>query len=824
VTRLLAREVAWAVRRLLRRPFAAAIAVAAVAVAVAPSLLFQLVSRAVLPSLPFERPADLLSVSQRVPWRMPTSYPKLQYLAEHSRTMDVAAMAGGRLELEQEGGGRRLLGEAVTPSIFKILGTRPLLGRTFREDENDGPLDEPVAILGEHVWRETFGARDDILGQKIVLNQTVFSVVGVMPRGFATRWLQGRASLEDVWIPAMMAPVTKSAPGWRDTLRVLELPEAATWTGLARLRDGHSLSEARAEAEVLAEQVRRRWPWPEVDEDSGSRPFVLTRLSEDAIDPKVLDAVSLLRVAGVLVLILGGLNLASLFLARGLERSRATGLHAALGAPRLVLVGGILAEAVLVGALGGLGAIALARGALTLLGLLEPSILTAPFGVTFDPAAWRFDGWLFGGAMVVSVALGFTFSLGPALRSTRLGVAGFLHAGPGIVAGGLRRLSLRRPAGVLVAFEMAVALALVAPALLLARSLESLVSADLGFRPGPVVTAPLSLPAARYPEGAVAPFVDRAVGELAAIPGMEAASWVSCLPIGSAYFSHTVSRSGAPGHRLSATVHAVAPGAFDVLGMPIRRGRDFGADDRQEAPPVVILSQQGARELGVAEPGARIDVGPRSGLEVVGIVGDVPYGEVTGELLPAVYFPLAQMPMFDGVLIARSSEDPRSLAAPMARAVAALDPRLEKLAVSTLDNRVGQNVARFRGAAWLLGAAALLALLLSGVGVYGVLSSLVGRSIPEIGIRLALGASPGTIRRSITGTALRLAAAGTAVGVGLGTWGATYLRGYLYGVLPGDPLALLLSLAVAVALAVTAGLAPASRASRVDPIEVLRRE
>jgi len=464
---------------------------------------------------------------------------------------------------------------------------------------------------------------------------------------------------------------------------------------------------------------------------------------------------------------------------------------------------------------------------LTLLGIAEPSVLTAPFGTTFDPTGWRLDWTLVVTAVLVSAAVAVAFSVAPTLRTTRADTAGFLHTGAGITAGGLRRLGLTRPGGLLVAFEMALALALIAPALLLVRSLGSLVTADLGFRPQGVATAPLHLPAARYPESATAAFVAGAIERLAHTPGIEAASWTSCLPVDCAFFTSAMSLAGSRDTGVIASVHVVAPEAFRTLGIPLLQGRDFGAEDRPSGPAVVILSEHAAKALGGAATGARVAVlatGVPSA-DVIGIVGDVPYGDLAREPLPAVYLTLAQRPQAEGFLIARSSApSPTPLAGPFQRGVETLDPRLETLTVSSLESRVDANVARFRGAAWLLGAAALLALLLSGVGVYGVLSSLVARSVPEIGTRMALGASPRAIRRSIGRTALGLAAVGGAAGAALGMYGATYLRSYLYGVRPSDAPTFILTLTIAAALAVTAALAPARRASRVDPMVVLRCE
>jgi predicted lysophospholipase L1 biosynthesis ABC-type transport system permease subunit len=209
--------------------------------------------------------------------------------------------------------------------------------------------------------------------------------------------------------------------------------------------------------------------------------------------------------------------------------------------------------------------------------------------------------------------------------------------------------------------------------------------------------------------------------------------------------------------------------------------------------------------------------------EVVGVVADVPYGDLAKETLPAIYFPLAQRPQVDGVLIVRSSSaSPAQLAGSFRRVVESLDPRLERASVTPLESHLDRSVARFRGAAWLLAAAAVLALILSCLGVYGALSSLVAGSVPEIGIRMTLGASPRAIGRSIAGAALSVAAAGGAIGAALGMLGATYLRGYLYGVRPWDTATLLATVAVTAGLALAAAFSPARRATRVDPMVVLR--
>ena len=820
---LLAREAAWAFRRLLKTPAFAAVGILTLGLAVAPGLIFRLVDRALLPPLPYERSHELIAIWQRFSYgRLCTSYPKLRHLRERSRTMDVAAETGGVVFLEQRGETVRLSVDAVTTNFFAVLGARPALGRTFGEDENVEILGHPVVVLSGRLWRTRFGGRSDVVGENVVLNGRAFSVVGVMPEDFRERWWDWRGvSRPDAWIPAMMAPVGMLGKEWRDTPAAIESTSTTIWFGLARLRPGHNLSDARAERAALGREVQILWPNANAEAEM---PFDVIPLSEEAVDPRILHAVSLLKVAGVLVLLLGNLNLGHLFLARGLERANTLGLHTVLGAPRLALVWGSLCEALLVGAAGGLVAVLLTRGALAMLAMAEPSILTAPFGVTFDPAGWRVDWRLVAAALVISVAAAVICGLAPAWRTTRLEAAAFLRLGAGVRAGGLRQLRLTRPRGVLVVVETAVALALTLPALLLVLTMDNLVTADLGFRPQGVATAELRLPTARYPPPAAAAFVDEATRALAQAPGIASASWASCVPIECAFYTSAVTATGSRDRGVVASVLFVAPNAFRTLGIPLRAGRDFGAEDRADGHAVVIVSERTARLLGDLTRGTRIDVLAIGGgaLEVVGIVGDVPYRDLAAEPLPAVYVPLAQRPQTQGVLVARSKRDANATAGLLRQTVAGLDGHLETLGVGTLSTRVGGSVARFRGAAWLLGVAAALALLLAAAGIYGLLSSLVAQSTPEIAIRIALGAAPAGIVRSLSGATLRLAAVGLAAGAGLGSWGSTYLRSYLYGVGPWDARALLLTLAAAAALAFTAALSPARRASRTDPLTALR--
>jgi len=821
---IVAREAAWALRRLARTPAFTLVAILTVAIAVAPSLIFRLVDRAVLPPLPFERPEELLAIRQAPDaygGRRPISYSWLSHLKTNGQVADVAGETYGRLSLRTEAENVQVQVGAVTPNFFDVLRVRPLIGRVFREGENQHPFEYPVILLGERLWRQHCGARSGILGEKLVLSGVVFTVVGVMPEEFHESWFDWTGiARTDAWIPAMMAPVGMSAPEWR-TARPIEDPYATIWIGLARLRAGKGLREARAEMSVLGQQVKALWPGMNAEVTA---PFDPIPLREVAIDPKVGKAVFMLRVAGILVLALGALNLGNMFVARGADRARSVGLHAVLGAPRLALACGAVTEALLVGVAGaGLGLV-LTRAALFGLGLAEATILTAPFGVTFDLNGFRVDGSLAVVALGFSIVAAIGAGLLPAWRTTRVDASSFLRGGAGVIGGGLRRLRVTRPSGLLVVAEVAFALALTLPALLLVRSVGRLVNADLGFTARGVATAELRLPSAEYPAAAAAAFVDQALDRLRATPGVEAASWMNGVPLADAFFTSLVKVSGSTAEGFVASVHVVSPEAFRTLTIRVGEGRDFAREDRSDGPPVAILSEEGARRLGGRALGARVDVLSVGGrrVEVVGVAGNVPYRDLAREQLPAIYLPLAQMPLTEGALVVRSTGTPSSAATVLRDTVTALNPRLRTTAVEALGDRIDRALARFRGATWLLGVAAGLALFLSGIGVYGVLSSLVARSVPEIGVRIALGASPAAIGRYLARSSLLLAAVGLLVGAALGSWGATYLEGYLYAARRYDAGALLMALVATAVLALLAALQPARRARRVDPLIALR--
>jgi putative ABC transport system permease protein len=819
------REPPRALRRLSRAPGFTIVAVLTVALAVLPSVVFRLVDRAVLPPLPYERTQELVALWERSGpgIRGATSFPKLRLLRERSRTLEVAALTGVRLFLTANGERTQINAIAVTPSFFSVLGARPFVGRLFGEDDDRVPLARPVVVLSEGFWRRRFDGRKDVVGETIILNDVPFTVVGVTRAGFRGWWGVVRRwagfEFEDAWIPSSMAPLGMLAPEWR-TPKLLEEPHVHGWGAVGRMRPGYGLRQVRAELDVLGAEAHERWPEDPADEPAR---FEAVPLAEDAVDPTIVRTVALLTVGGGLVVLLGALDVGSLFFARGLSRARTISLERILGAPRSALVLGTLSEAVGVGAAGGLLALFLTRVTLGGLGWIEPSAVTSPLGVSLDASArhigWRPAAW----ALALGTAAAALGSLVAAWRTMSLRDTALLRVGAGISGPGLRALRPTRPRGLLIVLQVAFGLALTLPALLVLRSVGRLVTADLGFATDGVFTTALALPISEYEPRQAAAVVREALDRLRQQEGVLHAAWVSGLPLDRPMTSGLAPNGRASGG-LVVTVHVVSPDAFAALGIPLVQGRDFGPQDCGGSPPVVVLSRLAAQRLGVGV-GARMDVaglGARAA-EVVGVAGDVPYGDPVQVPLPAVYAPLAQSPQTEGTLVVRSSLTTVDTSAGV-RSVLAADRGLAVPVTAPIREYVSRRLARFRVAAWLVGLAAAMGLSLSGVGVHGVLSSLVVRSTADVGIRIALGATPRALGLDILRTTLGLAGLGFALGASIGLAGAGLLESYLYRVSRGDAWTVLVAAAAAAALALVAAWEPARRTMSVDPVTALRSE
>jgi len=812
--RLLAAETWAAARRLLKAPRFLFVGVLTIAAATAPSLIFSLVDAAVLPKLPFEDVDRLFVV--RDEGGTSSSYPKISYLAEQSKALEVAATTGQVFFLEQGDTRSGVGGAAVTPNYFDVMRIRPVLGRSFNRDENLRPFAHAVAIVSESLWKARFGEDPGIVGRQIRLSGEGYTVVGVMPA--VTYNFHGFERAIDLWVPAMMSPRGMLSKEWRESTAAVEHPYAVIWNGIARLRPGHSREEAQAEADSIGRGALSRWP------KRPGRPFRLLSLAEEALDTKVVRAVSLLKVAGALVLLLGAINLGGLALSRGLTRSAALSVHTILGAPRAVLLWGVVAESLIVGVLGSFVAFGLTRLTLAFLAWVEPGILSAPFGVTFNPAAFHLHPrLLLGGLGLATLAALMTgaavaWHLLDPRRST------FWRTGSGAIAGGLRSLRITRPIGALIAVQMAAALTLTHPALLLTRSLKNLITADLGFQPDQLLVMPLDLPISEYSDDRGPRLIDDILEDLRRSPAVERAAWSACVPINCGRaMSLEVKRGPSDESPFPAIVIPISANAVEALGLKRRSGRTIDGSDGAQAERVVLISELTAARLGNNALGSSILVqgGAR---RVVGVVGDVSYHDLASKPFPVVYLPQTQSPLLNGMLVIRSSKNAAEVSTAVRAAIAGHDSRLEVVAMTPEKDRIDRDLARFRGAAWLLGAAACISLLLTGMGTFGLLSTVVARALPEIGVRMALGASPTRILGAVSGAAALLATTGLVAGFAAGSFGARLIEPYVFGAKPFDGPGAFLLLVSAAVLALLSAILPARRASRVDPVAVLRAE
>jgi putative ABC transport system permease protein len=706
----------------------------------------------------------------------------------------------------------RIEGAAVTSGVLRLLGTKPLLGRVF------GPADEReeaprTAVLAYGLWQGLFGGDPGILGRKVVLDDAAYEVVGVMPRGFhfprreiriftPLRFAEGDfENRDDLWLEA----VTRLAPGV-------------------------SLDEARAEMTLVAARLERAYP----RENSGLGVSVVSLRDQVSRQARLL-LLALLG-AALCVLLIACTNLAGLLVARGLERRKEIAVRAALGAGRERLVRQLLTEALALAVAGGALGVVFAHAALPLVARLVPNSLPVPETPPLDLRVLGF-------AALATLVTAMGFGLAPAVRSFRDADASALREGGRWGVGG-RRERLR---GVLVTAEVTVSVLLLVSAGLLIRALWRVQAVDPGFRSEGVVTLRTSLPMPRYgPAAQRAPFYDRVLGEVRRLPGVEGAAYISGLPMVMKGGIWTIEAHGQPARSAddnTASMRYVTPGYFAALRIPLRRGRDVSDADTEASLPVAVVSESFAERhwpgqdplgrrfrfglLGLEQLAA---MGSSQERTVVGVAGDVKVRGLERASEPQVYLPHRQHP--DGVmgfyvpkdLVVRSSPEGATLVPALRRIIAGVDPDVPVSDVRSLGAVVEQETAARRTQLRVLLGFAALAMLLTALGIHGLLAFTVSSRAAEIGVRVALGAARSEVLRLVLVRVLRLGLAGSAAGLGLACAAGRGLETLLAGVSPHDAPTFLVAGALAMTTVVAGGLQPALRALRVDPLIAMRAE
>jgi len=801
-------DLRYAVRTLRERPGFTLVAALTLALGVGGSTaIFSVVDAVLLRSLPYPDADRLVILWGRAPGAPQTaaSWPEFVDWREQNQSFeDMAVWRGQSVNLSGTGEPERLVGAFVSDRFFPLLGARPLLGRTFTPDETDPATARPVAVLGHGLWQRRFGSDPAILGRSLVLNGQSHTVVGVLGPEFeggnapASGWFMG----SEVLLPAPYFPNKKGLARGETEMLVI-----------ARRRSDVSLEQARTDMSVVARRLEQAYP----DTNAGRTAEV--GLVQDQIVGSLKTPLLVLLGAVGLVLLIACANVANLLLARASHRRREMAVRSALGAGRPRLLRQLLTESALLALVGGaLGLVVGREGLRLLLAIVPAGVLPSTVGIDLRVLAFAF-------ALVA--ATGFVFGLVPAIQASRPELEGVLKEGGrgGSGAAG------HRFRDALVVAEVTLSLMLLVGAGLLIRSAIALQHADLGFRPDHVLTAEFRLPPAKYSEPRrIAAFLRQALERLRAVPGIESAALVRAVPFSGNGASTTYQVEGQPeppkGREPVAQLNIVSPGYFRTMGIPQLRGRDFDERDTADVPAVAVVNDYMARQLWPdADPlGRRLRLRDAGWATVVGVVGDVRHSGPAEPAQPQVYTTHEQDARIFACVVARTAADPLSLAGPMRAAIWSVDKDQPVWKVRSLEQLVRGARDTARAMSLLVGVFAGVALLLAGVGIYGVMSFAVSQRTREIGIRMALGAAAAGVMRLVVGRALVLTGIAILVGAAGAAGLARLLGALLYGVGPADPATFL---SAAVVLAAVGGLAaylPARRAARIDPVRALNEE
>jgi putative ABC transport system permease protein len=757
--------------------------------------VFAVVRAALLRPLPYPNADRIVIARDLAPGEI------VDWRAQSKSFAAMAALRDGFFDLTGPDRPQRLVGVITNASFFDLIGVTPALGRPFTATEENGSR---VVVLSYALWRTAFGADPRILGRAITLNGEAFTVIGVMPAHFEF------PPETQLWMPPRhLVPDHPQRPGV-DMTR----DHGSHYLGAyARLADGVSLDAAQQEQRGIFTRMIAQFPSQMVAGDENV-PLVPIR---DWIVGDIRSALLVLLAVVALVLLIGCANIANLLLARASARAHEMSVRAALGAGRTRIVRQLITESVLLAGIGGGLGMLTAAWAVPLIVALSPGDLSGVHASLDLPVASF--------ALAVSIVTGLLFGCVPALQSSRRTAIDALRS-QGRSTDGRASGRFRRA---LIVGECAASVTLLVLAGLLIRSFESLTRVNPGFDPFERQTARIVLPAARYTTPEMqARFFDRLLEQVRAAPGVSSGAVAARLPFveGNSTRGLTLDHTP-PVANPSAGIRVVSAGYFDVLAQRLVRGRGFTDRDRAGAVPVSVINETMARQFWPNEDpiGHHFHIGTaQPPIEIVGVVVDVKHATLREPAQPEFYQPYPQAPWSFMTLVVNTPMTTAAMSATLDRILARLDPSLPTPPVSPMQSLIATSVSIDRFDMIGLVSFAIVGLTLAIVGLYGVMSFLVSRRTGEIGLRVALGASPAAILRLVMSDGLTLAAVGLGIGLGSSLIAARAIRTWLFGVRPNDPLTLV---AVALLLSAVAALAcyiPARRAMRVDPMTSLRSE
>ena len=812
----LLQDVRYGVRMLLKQRGLTSVAVFSLALGIGlNTAIFSIVNAVLI------RPLPVVKQQNRLVWlRAPISYPdyvdyrsqanSFEGMAAITGTQDFSVTAGSEPELVK--------GEYVSENYFDVLGVGASLGRAFVEE--DTQTQTPVVILSEHLWRTRFASDANIVGRQISLNGFGFTVVGVMPKNFTGTEV---GLNRELWLPLSTYRMLNPPAGARvaDPGSTRFENRDTHWLAVfALLKPESSRDSAGSELTQIARRVAENYRG-RVDEET-LRSVQLLRMS-GGMDPR--DQEEVIPIAGIamgvvaLVLLISCANIASLLLARAAIRRRETAIRQALGASRRRLIRQWLTESVLLGIAGGAVGLVLAVWANQfLVSRLQSTPLSAlEFGLDYRVLAFT---------LFVSVATGIVFGLAPAIQASRLNIVMALKS-DALTASGSHRSYLRNA---FVTVQLILSVVLLVGSGLFIRALQRASSIDPGFTVERALMAPINLGLLRYDKTEGHVFYRDLLARIQAQPGVEQATLVRFPQMGSAFaqFQVFTEQSEVGSEGMSTGFNVVGPNYFRTMGTTLLRGREFMEADREGAPGIAILNETLAARLWPNEDalGKRVSVaGPKGPfLEVVGIARDSKYRTLGETPRPYVYLPLSQSYDPKMTLVVRTTGEPNGITPIVREQIRALNANLPIADVQTLREQLERTLLPSRIAAWTLGGFGALALLLAGIGIYGVVSYGAAQRTREIGVRMALGAKEKDVLSLVLWDGLIVIGAGLAIGLLLAAVATRVIASFLYGVGATDPLTFIAVPLLLGSVALLASYVPARRAVKVDPLVALRSE
>jgi len=815
----LLKDLRYGIRSLLKQPGFAFVAVLSIALGIGVNTtIFSFVNATLFRPLPFPESDKLVRL-----WDgNSASYPDYVAYRDDSKVFSsLVAYAQRPLSLNVNGESERIFGEIVTGNYFDVLKVKPAIGRGFLQEEDRTPGTHPVVVLSNSLWQRQFNSDPAILGKGIKLNNYSFTVIGVMPEKFVGATL---ISPPDVWVPMMMEPIVD--PGSRS----LTSPDEGWLMMLGRLQPEVELPGAQAAVETIASRLHQARRERNSEPEQMERRIVAVAEARGLMVPPAgrvpaFLAITIVMAVVALVLLVACANVANMLLARAVARRKEIAVRLALGAGRWRIIRQMLTESVLLSLIGGVGGLLLAGWSSNLLATFLPQSFP---GNSIAPDV-SLDARVFLYTFLLSTVTGVIFGLAPALQSSKPDVIATLKDQAVTFGRGRTRFTLRN---LLVVTQVAISMLLLVSAGLFLRNLRNTQHPEPGFVTNNGLMMSFDLGLARYDKARGQIFEEQLLQRVRSLPQIQSASLAEFVPLTDAGSLTPLYVEGEPtpdrfDDDSLLSNNTVGLDYFRTMGIPFVKGRDFNSSDTASSPEVIIVNETLARRLSPDgnAVGKRIRMDSQGDyLEVVGVVRDIKYRQLSEKPPFFGYLPLSQRYRSSMTLHVRTPSDPVAAINQLRAEINALDSNLPLTGVKTMQEHMRLPLAPAKLLALLSSTFGILALLLASIGLYGVMAYVVGSRTREIGIRMALGAQTSGVRRLVIVQGMRLALTGVAVGVVAALALTRVLSGVLYGVSATDPFTFAGVVVLLASVALLACLVPAWRATKVDPLVALRYE